>query len=264
MRFNKTEYKGKIIGMVLGDGYLSTGRKNSYLKLKHSEKQRNYLEHKVEILKTLTSVNLRNETTVLGDKEHKCCICETKSHPVYTKLREQFYHHGRKTVTEHLMKLLTDEGLAYWYLDDGGWGGGSAKQDARICTECFNKVEQELMCYWLAKKFSLHFKPIKYRNSFRLRLVLKETDKLVDIIKPFTPESMAYKLKFDDIKNCAKELVCNFCGEKFYPKNHKKIEDIKFCSISCSQKSLFSMGRSNLVSNKLRRYSLNSEVTQRV
>jgi len=249
--------------MVLGDGYISTGRKNSYLKLKHSVKQKGYFEHKVSILKTLTSVNLRNETTTLNGKEYDCLVCETKSHPVYTKLREQFYHHGRKTITEHLMKILSSEGLAYWYLDDGAWGGGAVKQDARICTDCFNKVEQELMCYWLAKKFDLHFKPIRYKNSFRLRLMMKDTEKLVNIIKPFTPEDMAYKLNFNNIKDWAKQVKCQNCGKVFFPKGHSS--KVRFCSTSCSQKFLYSTGRGNLYAQHMsRRYSLNSEVTQRV
>ena len=208
MKINRTEYKGKIIGMVLGDAYLSGNRKNSYLKIKHSVKQEDYFNHKVVIVEQLTSVNIRKEKTVLGSKEHFCVVCETKSHPLYTSLRGHFYYGGRKTVDEYLMKAISEEGLAYWYLDDGHWGGGPVDQDARICTDSFNKTEQELMCYWLAKRFGLHFKPIKYRNSFRLKLQLKDVDRLVEIIEPFTPDSMKYKLNFHELKPNAQKHIC--------------------------------------------------------
>jgi len=242
--------------MVLGDGYLSKNRKNSHLKIEHSVKQKDYFDLKVDVLKTLTSVNIFPTFSHIDGKDFPQWVCETKSHPIYTELRDRFYYHGRKTVDSHLMKLLSEEGLAYWYLDDGYSYGEKTRQTAYLCTECFNKAEQELMNYWLVKRFGLHFRPNKSRNSYRLRLLVKDTDKLVDIVKPYTPKNMLYKIDFDRVCKGTALYTCSYCGKKFYDGIGK---NRKYCSNKCAQKVLWKTGRSNLYQNyKLRRYSPNS------
>lgn len=266
MAVNRTEYKGKVIGMVLGDGYLSQARKNALLKIKHCDAQKEYFDHKVRILEELTSVNVRSEFSPLNGKEYKHHVCETKSHPLYTSLRDHFYYHGRKTIDSHLMKLLSIEGLAYWYADDGSWWGDEIKQAPVFCTDCFNKAEQELMAYWLNKRFGLKCTVRKCRKSYRVYMRMESVDKFTDLIKPFLPNSMLYKLKYDKIMPSAKTVKCLYCGEDFFVRDRDS-EKRKYCSHSCQQKYLYKMGLSSIqnpikgVQARLRRYDLNSMVT---
>jgi len=256
-KFNRTEFKGKIIGMVLGDGYLTKNRKNSHLAFKHSIKQKEYFGRKVKVVEELTSVNIRKEISKINGKEYEVLVCETKSHPIYTELKDRFYYQGRKTIDEFLMKTLSVEGLAYWYQDDGTRGTDVLNQQAIICTDCFNKVEQDFMSYWLAKRFNLHFEPLKYKNSFRLRLRVKEVDKFAEMIRHYIVESMKYKIDFHKPRDYAKKFICHNCEKEYLGR-----KEHKFCSIKCSQQYLWKKGRSNLFKNeKLRRYSLNSMAT---
>jgi len=262
-KFNRTEFKGKIIGMVLGDGCLTRNRKNSHLMFRHSVKQKEYFEQKVKVVEELTSTNVRKHITNLNGKEYEGWTCETKSHPIYTELRDRFYYQKRKTIDEYLMKTLSPEGLAYWYLDDGAKGTEAIKQAAWICTDAFNLVEQKFMSYWLAKRFELHFEPKRYRNTWRLKLKYSETPKLTKLIEKWVPETMRYKIEFEEPRKYAKEYICQNCGNRFFRRPDCTEENPnKFCSKKCSQSNLWKTGRSNLFKNeKLRRYSLNFKVT---
>lgn len=261
-KINRTEFKGKIIGMVLGDAYLTRNRKNSHLAFKHSVRQKEYFDKKVEVLKELTSVNIRKEIARIKEKEYEVLVCETKSHPIYTELKDRFYYQNRKTIDEFLMKTLSVEGFAYWYLDDGTKGTEAINQSAWICTDNFNLVEQEFMCYWLAKRFGLHFEPKIYKKNYRLKLRYSETEKLVNLIEKWVPESMKYKIDFKKPRDYAKEYICQNCQKTFFERpDYTKENPNKFCSKRCLQKYLWKMGRSNLFKNKkLRRYSLNFRV----
>lgn len=188
--FNRTEFKSKVIGMILGDGHLTSlkEKQQSVLQMSHSEVQIDYLKHKAQILEELTSTTCSDR---MYSKKTKTWFytLRTKTHPLYTKLRHRAYYDGRKTVTEHLMRLLSAEGLAYWYLDDGSTCGNVLLHTVR-----YNEAEQQLMAYWLAKRFDLHFKLNRDRKWFRLRLANKDVDRFASLIQPYVPECMNHKI----------------------------------------------------------------------
>ena len=41
------------------------------------------------------------------------------SHPYFKQVKHWCYPNGKKTITEHILEMLTPEGLAFWYMDDG-------------------------------------------------------------------------------------------------------------------------------------------------
>jgi len=224
-KFNRTEYKGILIGMILGDGGVYDGnRKNAFFQMHHSLKQKEYADKKAEILKRLTEVNILEDTFGIRYR--------TRRHPIYTELRKRFYYDGRKTVESHLMKLLSLEGLAYWYFDDGCMVDGVLKQRIMIATNNFNLAEHELMAYWLSKKFNLHFEPKKKGNYWCLKINKKDTEKMVEMIRPYVSECMKYKLDYKKIHNNARELICKGCNNSFLGENRDRI----FCSKSCQAK----------------------------
>ena len=221
-KFNRTEFKGKIIGMILGDGCLYR-RKNACLQLGHSLKQKEYFEKKVSVLQELTEVKVR----IYGN----AIFARTKCHPLYTSLAERFYHQGRKTVDNFLMKTLSVEGLAYWYFDDGTLKDGVLIQRAVLCTHAFNFAEQQLMAYWLFKKFGLRFEPKRHGKYFVLKCNRNDTEKLIEMVRPFATSDMKYKLDNHKIRSNARLFVCEGCGKECFGENRLR----KFCSKKCQQ-----------------------------
>ena len=96
---NRKEFKGAVIGMILGDGYLRkiySKNENSGVILHHHPSQKEYLLWKVSLLKYLTNVSVKEyENTIYA---------QTGRHPYYTKLRNRLYVCNRKVLSEHILK----------------------------------------------------------------------------------------------------------------------------------------------------------------
>jgi recombination protein RecA len=195
---SKLEFKGAVIGMVLGDGCLPNGRKTTHLQMCHRLADKEYLMKKAEMLNYLTSVNVREGVSTLNGKEYPNITLNTLSHPFYNQLHAHMYYDGRKTVDEHAMKCLTPLGLALWYLDDGTLAGEQGFRNPYICSHNFNKVENELMCRMVHKKFGITFRTINKniggKSYYWMRLRRKDREKFFEIISPFVPDCMKRKI----------------------------------------------------------------------
>jgi hypothetical protein len=220
---SKLEFKGAVIGMLLGDASIPKARTDGsthHLQITHCMKQEQYLLKKKEYLEYLTGV--RFYTDQVNNKDYKCCRLVTKTHPFYDGMRDHMYHEGRKTVDEHMMKCLTPLGLALWYLDDGSLSHRGNQKIPVLATCCFNGTEHEMMSRMLQKRFGLQwrvnrttttYKGVK-KNIFILRLRDKDRENFFGMIKPFVPECLLYKI--DDLNDFPSkqrvEFTCKKCG----------------------------------------------------
>ncbi|MEM7827801.1 MAG: hypothetical protein QW561_00520, partial [Candidatus Aenigmatarchaeota archaeon] len=128
---SRKEFKGAVIGTLLGDSCLSSPSEgNCRLTFAHVDQE--YSLFKAGLFKWLTNV------TLYTDKEGLLRVY-TARHPFYTKLSRWIYYDGRKTVTAHAMKSLTPLGLALWYMDDGDMH--KDKMDVKLWTNSFNEAE---------------------------------------------------------------------------------------------------------------------------
>lgn len=221
---NKLEFKGAVIGMVLGDGCLPKGRKTTHLQMSHKAADKKYIEMKAKMLEYLTEVKIYEGISTLNEKEYPYISARTLSHPFYNSLYEHMYYDGRKTVDEHVMKCLTPLGLALFYLDDGVFQSEQGVRNPYICSHNFNKVENELMCRMIHKKFGITFRTINKniggKSYYWMRLRRKDTEKFFDIIRKYVPECMKRKIDASlyesDEKYRRKEFRhCNKCGNEF-------------------------------------------------
>lgn len=240
---NRKEFKGAVIGMVLGDGSLSkprTAKQGSHLIIGHSKKQEGYALYKAEILKWLTAVTVAEyDSNYPKDKDIKLKTTRvtTRNHPMYSKLRERFYYQDRKTVTEHLMKMLTPMGIALWYQDDGCFAYHGGYQEVYLNTQGFNLAENELMSRHLQKRFGLQIRVNRAQGKYYcLRLRRKDRQKFIDLVSPFISECMKYKVeitdKWDDLPGTRQHekmtVTCILCG-KTYERYFKEGNKYLFC-----------------------------------
>jgi DNA-directed RNA polymerase subunit RPC12/RpoP len=243
---NRLEFKGAVIGMMLGDGCipsLTKGRKTQYFTSCSKLADKEYAEFKRDILSYLNETKITESSTTLNNKVFPNVIVRTLSHPFYNKLYEHMYYDKRKTVTEHVMKCLTPLGLALWYMDDGVLAGEMGWRNPFICSHAFNQVENELLCRMIHKKFGVTFRTIKKNSNgktyYWMRLRRKDRDKFFDIIREYVPSCMLRKIDpsfYENDKNYTdlKKVTCVTCSKEF---EVKKFSIAKNCH-SCNEKSL--------------------------
>lgn len=221
---NRQELKGALIGMILGDGCLVKQANHAYLTYVHSIKQEEYALSKTKYLE-LTKYNISYPTTILNGKKYGKVVVRSLCHPFYTRLYERFYHQKRKTVDEHLMKMLTPLGLALWYQDDGHYHYYNGRNVIMLCTHNFNYAEHELMQKWLLRKFGLNWSIKHDKHGYWLKLNRNQIGDFMEIIKPYM--TLTYKLATcGNEKPSPNEWVTRDEGGRFVRKSPVRGEDI--------------------------------------
>lgn len=203
--------KGMILALCLGDGCLNKPRgkcQSVQLEIGHSEKQKEYCIYKRDLLFNLLGgfgklPKIQEKTIKLKKtgKEYKACRF-VKTHDYFKHLRSMLYINGRKTITRDLLNMLSVEGLAIWYMDDGSCyyehseiTGEPIHLDLRISTDCFTKEEHEIMVDYFREVWNIHFYVFysKTRDVYCLRAHKEAALQFIDLIKPYVIESMQYK-----------------------------------------------------------------------
>lgn len=188
------EQKDFIIGSVLGDAsiILSGRRVNSYFKVAHCEKQKDYLLWKKEILGNLVNtisktIDKRGNSTMYG--------FNTISHKELNFFRKLFYDNNKKIIKDELSLQMSPLGLAVWFMDDGS---KTNKCNYRFATEGFTKEENLKLAEILKVNFDLNVKVLEYsrndRKYYYLFLNKRNAMNMTEIIKPYIVDCMKYKL----------------------------------------------------------------------
>jgi len=191
-----------IIGSLLGDGTLSkykytdnsSTNKNSKLAIKHSIKQKDYVEFKKELISKSCKCYIKSYfVNAKGVKwrEGNTYEVETLQNSSFNVYRDIWYPKGIKIIPKTLKKI-TPLILAIWFQDDGYKHGSSGYG---LCTNGFTINDVEYLISILNKQYklkcnlrlsSLH-QPIIYIRS-------ESVIKFNDLVLPFMCKSMMYKI----------------------------------------------------------------------
>ena len=182
-----------IIGTLLGDSSIKQRERNSCLRFSHSIKQRDYSRYKRNILQVFGCTEFREVSRKIKDHFIHAMDFATKVHPVFNYYRKLFYNEGRKEITIELLNQVTPRALAYWICDDGSFS--KTQGYIILCTNSFTLEEHQLMKKFFNDRYGLDptigFRDGKY---YYLRFKLDDSNKLIEIIKPFIPNCMKYKI----------------------------------------------------------------------
>ncbi len=194
--------KAIIIGSILGDGFIQkTGSKNARLRLEHSLKQKEYLIWKCQILGNYFQSKpqiLERNNPIFG-KTYQYIRAQSYSGPEFGKLYRLFYIAGKKVIPDKIFDLMKDPvSLTVWFMDDGYYY--QRDKMAYLYLPKYDHVSINNLLDVLKVNFSLSpILKIKKRGEYVLNFSVVETEKLVQIIKPFVISSMKYKLPFDPV-----------------------------------------------------------------
>ena len=150
------------IGLILGDASLQSQNKGKTFRIKFEwgNKNKSYVNH---------VYNLFNEW-VLSQPHKKSRLSpqknlvinwgfQTLSHKAFNPLAELFLINGKKSVPKYLIKNhLTEKGLAYWFMDDGGkldYNKNSKNKSIVLNTHSFPEEEVLNMSKELNEKINL-------------------------------------------------------------------------------------------------------------
>lgn len=213
--------RGKLVGMVLGDGHLSFRKRfkkdvkgqpkyeylTSALVIAHSIKQKDYLEHKRNVIHSviggkMPDIAVYDHTLPSNGKTYRLARFQKTS--TYFRILHGFIYsnRGKKYITKQVLDMLTPEGIAYWYMDDGSVHRNRNKDDkvtscnTEIATYC-TKQEVDNICEYFEKKYNIVFKPAydKARDKYFVRTNTAGSKKFVELVKPYIVPCMKYKIQ---------------------------------------------------------------------
>ncbi|NCO25096.1 hypothetical protein GW901_01030 [Candidatus Parcubacteria bacterium] len=189
------EQRSVIVGSILGDGTLRLGERaiNVNLKIEHGLAQQEYVLWKYNILRpwVFTEPKISYRYRENGERYVKSLWFRTIRHPLLTGFYELFYKNGKKIIPLDIDQYLDSLGMAVWVMDDGSLN----QNKIDISTYSFIELEINLLLRVLDKKFGLNGNYYRDRDKgYRMYFNVKETEKLVEIIKPYIIDSMKYKI----------------------------------------------------------------------
>lgn len=204
--------KSILISLVIGDGCITEQRKTikgkthtyANFEVTHSYKQKEYIEWKANLCKSITGNKCNIKSKIV--KERLICGKLTPELQAYRFtccnkyfriLRKWLYPQGKKILSKKYISYLDAQGLAIWYMDDGSTyinKNGKTCFSCEISTHVPEIDALELIDLFKEKwgiKFALHKKA---ENQYNIRCYTKEAYKFIQLIKPFVPQCMDYKV----------------------------------------------------------------------
>jgi recombination protein RecA len=191
-----------VLGGLMGDANLSPSRVPGSLgtrfRMGHGARQLDYLDWKAALLGNIGQsrrVNPRGAGFV-----------DLTPLPELAELRESVYlGDGHKHLSWEYLKALTPLALAVWYCDDGSFQNRvKGKQErtllgsgrSEICVKAMSPGSRQRLVEHLADTFDLHPR-LTEKGARRIPVLVfgeDETTKLHELIAPYVPECMQYKL----------------------------------------------------------------------
>lgn len=204
-----TNQRGVILGAAIGDGHISlTGSKmRGRLHLRHSVAQKEYLEYKVGLLGELVRSQAHYDPGIGSYSKTGTFAVTTLSRPEIAEIHRMLYPNGYKGITKEVLDQIDLLGLALWYMDDGsliaarneytradGTKGSSPNSHSTFSTHCFTVEEVESIRTWFVEKWQIEAWVNKTSRGPVLWLTLPGTRRLHQLIAPYVPPCMEYKL----------------------------------------------------------------------
>ncbi len=187
--------KEVLIGLLLGDGHieLSPTRKSARLKVEYSIKNSDYVDFLYKVFQNLVRMKPRTRTVKGFGKNFDRVGFTTLSLPEFLNFRGLFYRGKTKIVPSNIAELLTNIGLAVWFMDDGSYKSKECKGKL-LCTHNFSASEVIILCQVLHQNFGLEATPRKQKDGTEIYIKASSYERFKTIISPFMVKSFTYKL----------------------------------------------------------------------
>lgn len=238
------EDRGALVGMVLGDGCLNVARRKSKdgytferreLRILHGPQQKDYCEHKAARVRQILGGKFNVLPYKNGPGGRYKSYGFTSTNKYYKTLKGMMYRNGIKTYTRHILDMLTPEGIAFWYMDDGSArtntniDGYISSVATEISTQC-SKEDAQIIQEYFDSVHGIHFKvrcnpKCSEGKQFFIQANTAESRNFIRLIEPYIIDSMKYKMRHVadlDSHECQAPIAeCVKCGRPIYEKRRK-------------------------------------------
>lgn len=194
-----------LIGSLLGDGYIdfhrSAKQPSYYFCFAQTWYAADYVDRIYQIFKpfvgTPPKINLIGGIRPGLPKRYEVRF-KTYAHEEFKYYYDLFYPEvddkRKKRVPQNINSLLTAEGLAYWYMDDGTTRTSTTgKKSYVISTQGFCYQDQVILIDALKETFGLDCGIHKDKTYFRLGFRASSNKLFLSLIKPYMHTYFDYK-----------------------------------------------------------------------
>lgn len=230
----RKDVRGQLVGMLLGDGYVNTTNGKRELVVAHGLDQRDYCEHKAGLVRAFTGGKFRVREYRNGPGGRYRCVKFVASHPYFATLKSWMYYEGKFVIARRVLDMLTPEGIAIWYMDDGhAHANVNARGWVSSCSTSLNFMKSEseanVVKDYFAEEHQIEWRVRCLKNrppeqAFYLECNTAESRKFADIVSPYIIPSMRYKLAhvadLDSHECRAPTGNCCACGATIYDNRH--------------------------------------------
>jgi len=176
-----------IIGSLLGDGHLRRKKEthNTYLSIKRSLSDIDYLNEQYNLLKDLCCSGIKQRSTLdkRTNKVYSSCEFSSKSLEDLNYYHNSWYSNKIKVVPNNLN--LNDLSIAIWFFDDGNLTYKNNRFGGKFSTNSFTKDEVYYLKCLLDNRYNVKFNLTKASNNqyiisgsdHQFRPLLKDIDK---------------------------------------------------------------------------------------
>lgn len=203
-QYSRKELRSIIFGTLLGDSWLSARGQFQceQTALELINYKRNILEQltnrKLNISERQRENQIIEGRLVKGQRTFKVTI----NHPHYKKYYKVLYKNGRKQITNSLLRRLTPEAIAMWFMDDGyiDYKKSNNTRYLRICTDSFSEHEHRLIISWLKNTFNIDAFIYWHQNKKnaikkpRISMNGKNAQKFIGLIYQYILPCFYYKI----------------------------------------------------------------------
>lgn len=182
-----------LLGCVLGDGYIS---KKGVLTMRHSYKQKTYLEYKYAFCQEIYKGRNFHLVDVPTQNGIQFSVSDAST---FKHWRKWYYPEGKKRITQQLLNRLTKQAIAFWFCDDGSMSfkkrknGSIAAVDCTISTYC-SDAETDLIIDYFKTVWGMRLTKKRNKKLYSVRFGTKEGRTFVALFGDFIPECMSYKI----------------------------------------------------------------------
>lgn len=211
--------KSILIGLLLGDGYID---EKGRIQIEHGEKQKEYCIYKAKLLHSVCGGKdikvheyIRNRSILKDKKQFKESTFTTysfkKQSQSFIPIRQLLYNENKKKyISKEIIKYLTPEAIALWWMDDGcltkkyTYVDGEKKHCGymlRLCT-FLSKEQNEIIQKFFEDTYNMKWNVVKADGAkddsqWMLRCGSIEGRKFLDIVRKYiinNVPSLSYKV----------------------------------------------------------------------
>ena len=191
------EARDLVLFMTFGDGYI---QKNGNLKIRHSVKQKEYLEWKMKLLRK-NGIHT-SDIYYVDNNGYGAYEFYTYSYNFIKLIRKYLYTPNKNIAQIKQLNKFTPIGLYIWSLDDGGLSqlknkDGSLRANTLMLNTMLNKDENQIIINYFKEKWDIQFRQCKNHGKYRLECGTREARKFIKILEPYIDEVECLSYKFN-------------------------------------------------------------------